>query len=171
MSPVLVTRPPFDSFSENPSRGGGVSEKSTRTLSCLLKTEAVSARSTSAFLADATIWEPGASSVTGCDLELELAKSGSGADTAFTEGALFYVTDRNKLCGETCQEAELWRLFEAERHPANSEAGGQEIQRDGDGDQDPQEEGEGPGGGGTTRGTVVRRRTSTNLITSCSGGM
>ena len=51
------------------------------------------------------------------------------------------------------------------------ETRGQEIQRDGDGDQDPAEEGEGPGGGGTSRGTAVGRRPTTNLITSCSGGM
>ena len=52
--------------------------------------------------------------------------------------------------GETGQEADLWRLPEAERHPAHREACGQEIQRDRDGDQGPQEEREGPGGEGTT---------------------
>ena len=40
-------------------------------------------------------------------------------------------------CGETCQEADLWRLSEAERHPADREACGQEVQRDRDGDPDP----------------------------------
>ena len=73
--------------------------------------------------------------------------------------------------GQTRPEADLWRLSEAERYPTDCEARGQEIQRDGDGDQDPPEEGKGPGGGGTPRGTVVWRRTTTNLITSCSGGM
>ena len=60
---------------------------------------------------------------------------------------------------------------EAERGPADREARGQEIQRDGDGNQDPTEEGERSGGGSTPRGAVVWRRTKTSLITSCSGGM
>ena len=60
---------------------------------------------------------------------------------------------------------------EAERDPADSEARGQRGQRDGDGDQGPAGEGEKPGGGDTPGGAVVWRRTSTNLITSGSGGM
>ena len=72
---------------------------------------------------------------------------------------------------QTCPKADLWRLPEAERDPADSEARGQRVQRDGDGDQGPAEEGEKPGGGDTPGGAVVWRRTSTNLITSGSGGM
>ena len=105
------------SVCKNPNLRGSMSEKSTRSL----KTEAAPTLPTSAFSADAQSGGRAPHLPQGATLNLSLLNQGQGWTQHSQRGALFYITGRNKLRGETCQGADLWRL------PEDGEACGQAL--------------------------------------------